>query len=141
MGGWLLGFLSFGSPCWAGPGLVPHGLPWAGLQSGPIPEASPPTSGLLLCPGGLWISGVQFPHPHLALHPKSPQKHHLRSEFSFYLCCSFFNIYLFLIEIQSVNRGGAERTGDTESEAGSGPRAVSTEPDAGLEPMNCEIMT
>ena len=42
---------------------------------------------------------------------------------------------------QSVNRGGAEREGDTESEAGSGLRAVSTEPNVGLELMNCEIMT
>ena len=36
--------------------------------------------------------------------------------------------------------GGAER-GDTESEAGSRLRAVSTEPDVGLEPTNREIMT
>ena len=41
----------------------------------------------------------------------------------------------------SMSRGGAEREGDTESEAGSRLRAVSTEPDVGLEPMNCEIMT
>ena len=34
---------------------------------------------------------------------------------------------------------GTER--DTESEAGPGLRAVSTEPDAGLELMNPEIMT
>ena len=34
-----------------------------------------------------------------------------------------------------------ERGGDTESEAGSGLRAVGTEPDAGLEPTNREIMT
>ena len=32
-----------------------------------------------------------------------------------------------------VRRGGAEREGDTESEAGSALSAVSTEPDAGLE--------
>ena len=38
-------------------------------------------------------------------------------------------------------RGGAEREGDTESEAGSRLGAVSTEPDAGLEPINLEIMT
>ena len=44
-------------------------------------------------------------------------------------------------ERQSVSKGGAEREGDTESEAGSRLRAVSTEPDAGLEPTNCEIMT
>ena len=36
---------------------------------------------------------------------------------------------------------GTEREGDTESEAGSRLRAVSTEPDVGLEPMDCEIMT
>ena len=36
---------------------------------------------------------------------------------------------------------GREREGDTESEAGSRLPAASTEPDAGLEPMNCEIMT
>ena len=37
--------------------------------------------------------------------------------------------------------GGAEREGDPESEAGSRPRAVSTEPDLGLELTNCEIMS
>ena len=40
-----------------------------------------------------------------------------------------------------AERGGAEREGDPESDAGSRFRAVSTEPDAGLKPMNCEIMT
>ena len=40
-----------------------------------------------------------------------------------------------------MSGGGAEREGDTESEAGSGLRAVSTEPDAGLEPTNREIVT
>ena len=40
-----------------------------------------------------------------------------------------------------MSRGGAERKGDTESEAGSRLQAVSTEPDVGLEPMNREIMT
>ena len=44
-------------------------------------------------------------------------------------------------ERQSANRGGAEREGDTESEAGPGLRAVSTEPYPGLKPMNREIMT
>ena len=44
-------------------------------------------------------------------------------------------------ERQSTSRGGAEREGDTESEAGSRLWAVSTEPDAGLEPRNHEIMT
>ena len=40
-----------------------------------------------------------------------------------------------------MNGGGAEREGDTESEAGSRLRAVHTEPNAGLEPTNQEIMT
>ena len=55
----------------------------------------------------------------------------------------FFNIYLFLRdrERQSMSRGGAEREGDTESEAGSRLLAVSTEPDAGLELMKRKIMT
>ena len=44
-------------------------------------------------------------------------------------------------ERQRVNRGGAERKEDTESEAGSRLGAVSTGPDVGLELMNHEIMT
>ena len=39
-----------------------------------------------------------------------------------------------------MSRGGAEREGDTESEAGSRLWAVSPEPDVGLEPMDHEIM-
>ena len=45
----------------------------------------------------------------------------------------------FLIETEWGR--GREREGDTESEAGSRPRAVSTEPDAGLKLMDREIMT
>ena len=44
---------------------------------------------------------------------------------------NFFNIYLLL----------RDREGDTEPEAGSRLRAVSTEPDAGLEPTHREIVT
>ena len=44
-------------------------------------------------------------------------------------------------ERQSTSGGGAERKGDRESEAGSRLWAVSTEPDAGLELMDREIMT
>ena len=40
-----------------------------------------------------------------------------------------------------MNRGGAEREGDTESEAGSRLQAVSIEPDAGLELTDREFMT
>ena len=55
----------------------------------------------------------------------------------------FFNVSLFLRdrERQSMSRGGAETEGDTEPEAGSRLRAVSTEPDAGLELTNREITT
>ena len=42
---------------------------------------------------------------------------------------------------QSTSRRGAEREGDTESEAGSRLRGISTEPDAGLELTDSEIMT
>ena len=40
-----------------------------------------------------------------------------------------------------MNRGAAEREGDTESETGSRLWAVSTEPNAGLELTDREIMT
>ena len=63
----------------------------------------------------------------------------------------FFNVLLFIFEReterkrdrerQSTSVGGAEREGDTKWEAGSGLRAVSTEPDMGLELANREIMT
>ena len=42
---------------------------------------------------------------------------------------------------QSASREGAEREGDTESEAGCRLRAGSTEPDAGPELTDREIMT
>ena len=44
-------------------------------------------------------------------------------------------------ERQSMNGAGAEREGDTESEAGSRLWAMSPEPDAGLELMDHEIVT
>ena len=53
----------------------------------------------------------------------------------------FFNIYLFLRQRESMNGGGAEREGDTEWEAGSRLWAISSEPDAGLELMDREIVT
>ena len=72
---------------------------------------------------------------------------------SFYLCWYlthstwtvnlhfFFNAYLFLRERKSTSGEGAGKEGDIESEAGSRLWAVSTEPDVGLEPTNCEIVT
>ena len=53
----------------------------------------------------------------------------------------FFYAYFWETERQSMSGGGAEKEGDTESEAGSRLRAVSTEPTVGLEPTNQEIMT
>ena len=50
----------------------------------------------------------------------------------------FFFLHLFIFERQA---GEGLRGNQTQSEAGSRLRAVSTEPDTGLEPMNLEIMT
>ena len=50
-----------------------------------------------------------------------------------------FFVHLFIFERQSVSGGGAEREGDTESEAGS-EQPFNTEPNVGLEPSNHEIM-
>ena len=49
-----------------------------------------------------------------------------------------FNVYFW--ERGRVGGRGREREGDAESEAGSRLRAVSIEPDAGLEPVNREIV-
>ena len=57
-----------------------------------------------------------------------------------YIYIIFFKCLL-LRERQSVSRGVAEAEGDTESKADSRLWAVSTEPDAGLELTDCEIMT
>ena len=55
----------------------------------------------------------------------------------------FFNVYLFLRQRETEHEQGRrrEREGDTESETGSRLWAVSTEPDAGLELTDREIMT
>ena len=54
----------------------------------------------------------------------------------------FFNVNLFFErEGETEPESGRGRERGTESEAGSRLRAVSTEPDAGLEPINREIMT
>ena len=56
------------------------------------------------------------------------------------ICFSTF-IYFWDRERQSMNGGGAEREGDTESETGSRLRAISPEPGAGLELTDREILT
>ena len=53
----------------------------------------------------------------------------------------FFYVHLFLRQRLREQGRGREREGDTESEVGSGLRAVSPGPEAGLEPTNREIMT
>ena len=55
----------------------------------------------------------------------------------------FLSVCLFLTERerQSMCRGGAEREGDTESETGSRLRAISPEPNMGLELPDHEIVT
>ena len=59
-----------------------------------------------------------------------------------------FNVlfyFLFIFERErerhTAQVGLGQREGDTESEAGARLWAVSTEPDMGLEPTSCEIMT
>ena len=52
-----------------------------------------------------------------------------------------FFIYFWDRERQIMNGRGAEREGDTESETGSRLRAISPEPDAGLELTDREIVT
>ena len=50
-------------------------------------------------------------------------------------------MFIFDRERESVSNGGAKRGRHTESEAGPRLRAVSTEPNKGLEPANGEIIT
>ena len=65
--------------------------------------------------------------------------------FKFLFIFKFFLTFIYFWERerekQSASRGGAEREGDTESEAGSRLQAVSTEPDAGLELTDRETVT
>ena len=49
---------------------------------------------------------------------------------------------MFLREIErECEQGRGREMGDTESKAGSKLQAVSTEPNVGVEHINCEIMT
>ena len=63
---------------------------------------------------------------------------------SIQVLCPFFFFFFFFWDRdrQCTNGGGAEREEDTESETGSGLlRAISPEPDAGLELTDREIVT
>ena len=50
-------------------------------------------------------------------------------------------ISYFLRESEREHEQGRDRERDTESEAGSRLRAVGTDPDVGLKPTDCEILT
>ena len=52
-----------------------------------------------------------------------------------------FNVYFRERERERAQAGEEQKEGDTDSEIGSRLRAVSTEPDTGLELTNHEIMT
>ena len=108
---------------------------------------------------GFWIAcylgvgvetGNSGTNQHIPGHPLPPTSHRLTGTDpnleelrSIQNVFKFFNVYSFLRdgERQSVRGEGAEGEGDTGSEAGSRLRAVSTEPEAGLEPTNREIVT
>ena len=66
---------------------------------------------------------------------------HIACVLLFLIFFSTFFIYFWDREKQSMNGGGAEREGDTESETGSRLRAISPEPDVGLELTDREIVT
>ena len=53
----------------------------------------------------------------------------------------FFTLVYFERQREAERERGRGRERRTESEAGSRLRAVSTEPDAGLEPTDCELVT
>ena len=57
----------------------------------------------------------------------------------FFVKKKFFLMFIF--ETERVQAGEGQREGDTGSEAGSRLRAVSTEPNGGVEPTNREITT
>ena len=94
----------------------------------------------------IFVCGVRKWSKFILLHVavQFSQHHLLKRLFLFHWIFFFFFlmfIYFWDRERQSMNGGGAEREGDTESEIGSRLWAVSTGPGTGLELMDCEIMT
>ena len=76
----------------------------------------------------------------LLLLPPLPETRCLSVQHSF-LFYFFKCLFSFEGETEHEQGRGRETEGDTESKAGSRLGAVSIEPDVGLEPLNCEIMT
>ena len=64
----------------------------------------------------------------------------LDQEGNFTLLHAFFKMFIYFWERQSTSGGGAEREGDTESEAGLRLPAVSPMPDVGFQLKDCVIM-
>ena len=83
---------------------------------------------------------VIFSFPHTIKLPIQVDRTTPRINIFFLIFFSTF-IYFWDRERQSMNGGGAEREGDTEWETGSRLRAISPEPDAGLELTDREIVT
>ena len=59
----------------------------------------------------------------------------------FFFSLLMFYLFLRMRETEHERGRGREIERDTESETGSRLQAVSTEPNTGLEPTNCEVMT
>ena len=135
---------------------IPHSLPedtrdlWEGLLS--LHASPPPTHEETLCKsngnGESWrikaanVSLFVQKHPCLLLHY---QQHCLKNGWRLVVNQYFLkHFFVFMIYFEGErDRAWAregQREGDTESEAGSRLRAVSTEPDAGLELMDREIV-
>ena len=100
-------------------------LSWAGLYLYFSPS--------LKCGSFMFLS--PFIHSHLFFKAQL-NKNDLPSPPLCQTCIIFFIKCLYIFE-----GGGSVREGDTESKAGSKIWVVSTEPDMGLEPANCEIIT
>ena len=66
----------------------------------------------------------------------------LHKDLAYITECTVFKFFFMVIfERENMSRGEAKREGDTECEAGTRLCTVSTEPNAGLELPNHQIMT
>ena len=100
-----------------------------------------------------WLAQQRDSHPSLVVcrvcsRALAIRRHCMACGFSLSLSLSlslFLSLFLLFIYFWERDRtwvgGGAEREGDTESEAGSRLSAVSTELDSGLELRSCELLT
>ena len=97
-------------------------------------------AGIVLCPGVPHVREVDGTGSKGAVMGPAVVDSYFR--FSFFSFFNYFFDVLFIFEREENSvRAGEGRERETESEAGSRLRALSTEPNVGLEPMNHEIMT